>query len=859
MADDDQTPTPGELIAPIQFAPPRRRWPGGRGGDRDRPTKPKVRKLRLMLFLAGLGTLALISTVFGMMMAVASDLPQLENSAQYRKAANSFLYDDHWRPIGIFAPPNHVVIDKSEEISQSMKDAIIAIEDKRFYSESGVDVRGIGRALAADVTGGARQGASTIAQQFVKNALSQQNNRTVFEKLREAALAYHLTRKWTKDKILTEYLNSIYFGSGAYGVESAARVYFGKQHGFDSTGVGTGTQASQPTSRCGDGTPQAPLPKCASVLEPWETALIAGMVASPTAFDPIAHPHAAMERRNLVLKDMLAQRYINPGQYAQGIAAPLPTESQIQQPSEPSAAPYFTSWLRPQLLATVGRGVSPASVVGPAAHAAAADYRAYSGGLKIRTSLDLEMQSAAEQAIKSDLPQGSNLPTASLVTIDNKTGEVRAMVGGQDYTQTPFNLATEGHRQPGSAFKPFTLATALESGMYGPDSIITSAPQSFVVPNSAGKEHFIVHNFGNTYSGPITLTQATTISDNSVYSQVGIHTGPGKISRLATHMGIRSPVSSNYAMILGGLTEGVTPLDLAHAYQTFATGGKRVFDPAFGAPDQGPTGIAEIQCPTHVCGGSGRDTRDNPTFKRVLPASVAQTVHDILTTVVQSGTATSAAISGVDVAGKTGTTENYGDAWFVGWTPQLTTAVWVGYPNKLVSMSTLYNGAPVEGGTYPAIIWHDFMVQALATLAQEQAAAPGAHTTTTATTTNTSTDTTGSATAGPSGSGSGAATSSTATSATGAPGAGTGNGAPTAPGGGGGSGGGSGGSGSGPSSGGGGGSGSGPPAGGGSGNGGGGTGSGGSGSPGAGSGGGGGGGGGGSGPSGSGGAGIGGR
>ncbi len=851
MADDDQTPTPGEpLIAPIQFAPPQRRWSRGPGDDGDRPPKPKVRKLRLMLFLAGLGTLALISTVFGMMMAVASDLPQLENSAQYHKAANSFLYDDHWRPIGIFAPPNHVVLDKSEEIATSMKDSIVAIEDKRFYAEPGVDIRGIGRALVADVTGGARQGASTIAQQFVKNALSQQNNRTVFEKLREAALAYHLTRKWTKDKILTEYLNSIYFGNGAYGVESAARVYFGKQHGFDSTGAGAST--GQSTSRCGDGTPQAPLPKCASVLAPWEAALIAGMVASPTAFDPIAHPQAATERRNLVLKDMLAQRHISAAQYAQGIAAPLPTQSQVQQPSEPSAAPYFTSWLRPQILATIGRGVPPASSVGPAGHAAAADYRAYSGGLKIRTSLDLEMQTAAEQTIKSDLPQGANLPTASLVTIDNKTGEVRAMVGGQDYTQTPFNLATEGHRQPGSAFKPFTLAAALESGKYGPDSIISSKPKSFVVPNSAGKEHFVVHNFANNYSGSISLTGATTVSDNSAYAEVGINVGTAKIAHLAKQMGIRSPVSNNDAMILGGLTEGVTPLDLAHAYQTFAAGGNRVFDPALGAPNQGPTGIAEIQCPAHVCGGGGTDTRDNPTFKRVLPASVAQTVHDILTTVVQSGTATSASISGVDVAGKTGTTENYGDAWFVGWTPQLTTAVWVGYPNKLISMSTLYNGAPVEGGTYPANIWHDFMSQALAIQATEQAAAPGAHTTTTTTGTVTS----GAATAGSSNSGSGALPSSTVTSTTSAPGAsgagaGAGNGASRAPAGGNGGGGGGtgGGSGSGPPS----------PGGAGSGNTGSGTGGGGSGPPSAGSGNGATGGGGGPGPPASGGAGIGGR
>ncbi len=752
MSDDDQTPTPDDPPAPIPFQrPPQLRLNPSDGSP---PPKPRLRKLRLLSILVGLGALAFISTVFGMMMAVASDLPQLENKQLYRHAANSYLYDDHWRPIGLFAPPNHVVIDQDSEIAMYMKEAIIAVEDKRFNSEPGVDIRGIARAFIADATGGATQGASTIAEQFVKNALSEENNRTVFEKLREAALAYHLTRKWSKTKILDEYLNTIYFGNGAYGVESAARVYFGKQHGFDST---TAPDQTGQTG-CGDSTPSLPRPKCASELAPAEAALLAGMVASPSAFDPIANPNAAWARRKLVLRDMLDQHDITEQQYEQSNAAPLPTAADIQQPSEPTTAPYFTSWLRPQILAAMGlgRGV-PASV---------AEYRAYYGGLKIRTSLDLEMQRAAEQAISAELPPSSGLPTASLVAIDNKTGEVRAMVGGQDYVHDPFNLATEGHRQPGSAFKPFTLAEALWSGEYSPYSVIESAPQDFIVPNSGGKEHFIVHNFGNTYSGPITLTQATTISDNSVYSQVGIHVGTARIAGLARRMGIRSPVSNNYAMILGGLRVGVSPLDLAHAYETFATGGRRVYNPRLGAPKKGPTGIAEIQCPSPACSG-GKDIKDKPQYEQVLPPQIASTVHDILTTVVQSGTGTAAAIPGVDVVGKTGTTSNYGDAWFVGWTPQLTTAVWVGYPNKLIPMTTDYNGQPVEGGTYPAIIWQNFVSQALQILATEQAQS-GQNTTTSSTTTTGSTATPGSATA---------AGTTTPSAGTGTPGGGaTGNG-----------------------------------------------------------------------------------
>jgi penicillin-binding protein 1A len=665
-----------------------------------------------------------ISLIFGVLMSVASDIPQLENRTQYsHDLHNSFLYDDRWRPIGMLAPPNHVVIDQFTQISPWMRRAIVSVEDRRFWTDPGVDFKGIARAFLSDIGGGATQGASTITQQFVKNALAEQGNRTVLEKLREAAIAYHLTRKWPKRKIITEYLNTIYFGNGAYGIESAARVYFGKVHGFDSF---TNSSTSPQATGCGDSSPPSIIrPECASVLQPWEGALLAGMVADPAAFDPIAHPIAARTRRNLVLRDMLEEHYITRAQYSQYINETLPTANDIQQPSEPTAAPYFSSWLRPQILAAVGRGV-PQSV---------ADYRAFYGGLKIRTTLDLPMQQAADQAVSSILPSGSGLPTASLVAIDNKTGEVRAMVGGpivngqEDFKDHPFNLATQGLRQPGSSFKPFTLATALESGKYSPYSVITSAPQDFIVPNSGGKEHFIVHNFGNTYSGAISLAAATAVSDNSVYAQVGINVGTKRIARTAHAMGIRTPLSTNYAMILGGLKVGVSPLDMAHAYETFATGGRRVYDPVLGTPDEGPTGIAEIQCPTHVC--RNRDMIDTPQYRRVLPASIASSVHDILTGVVQNGTGTQAAISGVDVAGKTGTTTNYADAWFVGWTPQLTVAVWVGFPDKLVPMATLYNGGPVEGGTYPAIIWHSFMTQALQILATEKQ--PGSSSTTSTT------------------------------------------------------------------------------------------------------------------------------
>jgi len=682
-------------------------------------------------------------------MSVAADIPQIENVTQYSAGRNSYLYDDRGRPIGIFAAPDPEVVDSFDQISQPMRQAIVAVEDKRFWSDPGIDLRSVARALVADATGGATQGASTITEQFVKGALSEEDNRTVLEKLREAALAFQLTHRWSPKRILTEYLNATYFGHGAYGVESGARVYFGKQLGYDPEAPGDGN-----THACGDSTAQVKLQSCASRLNYWQAAMLAGLVASPSAFDPIVNLPAARARRDLVLKDMVEQNMINRSQYEVGKNQPLPTSTDVEQAVEANAAPYFTSWVRPQILAVIGHGLP----------AREAEYRAYYGGLKIRTTLDLRMQEAADQAVSAGLPSGTGWPTASLVAIDNKTGQVRAMVGGpivngkEDYNQFPFNLATEAERQPGSAFKPFTLAVALEHG-FGPDSVLLSAPLSIVVPNSGGKEIFQVRNFGNQYSGDTTLQSATDYSDNSVFERLGWYgLGPGKgtreIARLASAAGITTPVSTNPSMILGGLKIGVSPLEMAHAYETFATGGNRVYDPVLGSADNGPTGIESIQGP-HV------HLVDHPKRTRVMPGVIATDVHNMLEGVVHSGTGTEAAIPGVDVVGKTGTTSNYGDAWFVGWTPELTVAVWVGFPNKLVPMTTLYNGAPVEGGTYPAIIWRDFMEQALPILAAENPHQK--------ITTSTSTDTTTAPSAPPSGS----TGPTTATSATTPSGGGT--------------------------------------------------------------------------------------
>ncbi len=633
--------------------------------------KPRLKKLRFLVLLIPLGLLAAVSTVFGMMMAVSSDLPSLETERQYTGPTprNSILEDSQGKFIGRLASNQNRIYVKYDKISSYMTAAIIAVEDERFQTNSGVDIRGIARAFFQDVVKqGQRQGGSTITQQFVKNALRAQDKRTVFQKLREAALAYHLTRKWGKKKILQEYLNSIYFGNGAYGIEAAAETYFKK----DVNHQGCGKQ-SRP---------------CAQELGPAESALLAGIVQNPSGYDPVAHPVAARRRRNVVLRKMYEQKYIDASTYRDQLEVPLPAGQDVQPPALDVKVPYFVSWIRQQLVDKYGAT------------------KAFEGGLRVRTTIDLDMQTAAENAVRNWLPPGNNGPTAALVAIDNGNGAVRAMVSGtRDFKEAPFNLATQGQRQPGSSFKPFILAEAMKSG-YGPGSVWPSRKREFcVVRKKNGKcaEYFVVNNFENTYTGSRTLANALTWSDNSVFATVGIKVGTKKVAKLAERMGIRTPVSHNMAMTLGGLKEGVTPLDMAHAYETFATGGLRVSG-SLGARNQGPVGIRYVE-------DNGKIIRNKPHYSRILSKPLADEAAQVMSTVVSQGTGRRAQV-GEFVAGKTGTTENYGDAWFVGFTKRLTVAVWVGYPDSLVPMKTNFEGGPVEGGTFPALIWHDFVASA---------------------------------------------------------------------------------------------------------------------------------------------------
>src|SRR5829696_7393696 len=539
--------------------------PAQTNGSGPPPRKPKLKKLRLALVISGLSVLALISTVFGMLMAVASDLPSLENRAQYDRAENSVLYADDFACKELDSDPdcqqiakltgnqNRILVGEGE-ISPNVKNAVIAIEDRRFYGHKGVDYAGIARAFVQDILKRrAAQGGSTITQQFVKNALDASADRSLFQKLREAALAYHLERQWPKEKILTQYLNTVYFGNGAYGIEAAVRTYFGdgdepeERAGADDAGV----SYTEPVVE----EQQDPDAREAVDVAPEEAALLAGVIASPTMYDPIAHPQAAKARRNLVLQRMLDTKAITQAQYDEAVRQSLPAEDEVDPPNTESQQPYFTSWMTEHLLEQYRPG------------------KVFAGGLKVRTTIDPELQQAAESAIVGRLAGVG--PDAALVAIKNSTGEVRAMVGGSDFNARPFNLATNGHRQPGSAFQPFILARARDDGI-DPNSTWTSAPQRIPFQGKKGPEIFEANNYEDSYLGAASLWSATATSDNSAFAQLGMKVKPRRVAALAQRMGIRTQLSTNPAMLLGGLTEGVTPLEMAYAYSTIGNDGVRV-------------------------------------------------------------------------------------------------------------------------------------------------------------------------------------------------------------------------------------------------------------------------------------------
>ena len=630
-----------------------------RSSRADRRPRRRIRKLRLLALLGVLGVLGSTAFAYGLVVAIGQQLSGLDPFKQAGKQqVDGYVYaaDGH-TILAVLRGSQSRVLVRSGDISPWIKQAIVAAEDRRFYEHRGIDLRGMGRALLADLEHKAAvQGGSTITQQFVKNELTG-DDRSITRKLKEATLAWQLEKSWKKDKILTAYLNTIYFGNGAYGIERAARTYFGHN---------------------------------AKKLTLAESALLAGIPENPTLYDPVAHPRTAERRRALVLRLMLQQGIINAGRFRAASRAPMPKPQDVHLSGILGRSPYFGEYVKQQLLDR---------------------FRVkdvYGGGYRVHTTISLRLQRLAAEAIDKWLPSPDG-PQAALVAINPSNGAVLAMYGGRNFHASQFNLAVQGERQPGSSFKPFVLATALKEGI-APSSTFESKPVSIFL----GNKYWTPHNYEGEYLGTIDLTKAISVSDNSVFAQLTKVVGPSSVVRTAHQLGITSPLHGVFSIGLG--SQAVNPLEMARAYATFANGGYRVDGKVFG---NRPRAITQIEDAT------GKVVYGNaPVKRRVMPADQAHLLTSLLQGVVTSGTGRAAALPDQPVAGKTGTTENYGDAWFVGYTPQLVTAVWVGYPKGLRPMLTEYHGDPVAGGTFPAQIWKTFMQSALAAIGAQPASFP---------------------------------------------------------------------------------------------------------------------------------------
>jgi len=596
--------------------------------------------LTVLVVLAGM------AFTFGLVRAVASEIPLLDPAAQ-RAQVDGVIYASNGRSVltVLRGDESRVLVKDIDDVSPIMRQAIVSVEDRRFYEHNGVDTRGIARALWQDIRSqGVVEGGSTITQQFVKNAYVR-NQKTLARKVREAALAWQLEQAWPKDRILLAYLNTIYFGNGAYGIQQAARTYFGKG---------------------------------ARHLTLAEAALLSGLPADPSLYDPTQHPRAAKLRRRYVLQTMFDQGKITARQLHNASRAPLPKASDVRLPGTQGPGQYFVNYVKDQLIAQYGAG------------------RVFGGGLKVTSTIDLELQETAHKAIESVLKTPGG-PSAALVAIDPRTGAVRAMVGGSNFRESQFNLATQAERQPGSSFKPIVLATALRQGI-SPVTTFDSKP----VDIDAGDRVWHVTNYEGDYLGRVDLARAMVSSDNSVYAQLTKLVGPKAIVKTAHELGIRSELDPYFSIGLGAVA--VNPLDMTRAYATFANRGVRVDG---SLTKNRPRVVERVEFAR-----TGHVSENRPVGKATMTTGQADLLTSILQRVVTGGTGRRAALTDRPAAGKTGTTDNYGDAWFVGYTPQLVVAVWVGYPDELKPMLTEFGGKPVAGGTLPAEIWKAFMTAA---------------------------------------------------------------------------------------------------------------------------------------------------
>jgi penicillin-binding protein 1A len=574
------------------------------------------------------------------------DLNSLEPAAI---GQNSFIYARDGSLLGSIPAERNRQPVPLERISPWMRKATVAIEDRRFYQHGGIDVEGIARALVRDVRAGrVVEGGSTITQQLVRNLYIRKNERTLERKLTEACLAIKLNRNRSKNYILAEYMNTVYYGNHAYGIEAAAQTYF-----------------SRPARR----------------LSLLQAALLAGLPQAPSVYDPFVYPARAIERRNRVLEAIYQSGDISFEDYR---AAAAVTDLRLKRGKIYTRIrePYFFSYVREELIREYG-----AETV-------------RSGGLRVYTTINRRFQRAANRAIRDTLYYRDD-PASAIVSIDPRNGAIRAMTAitpGRRGNQ--FNLAAQARRQSGSTFKTFVLTEAVSEGVNPETTTYLSAPLHYQ-PDPASPA-WDVATYSHSYSGTTSIARATLASDNTVFARLTLDLGPEKVAQMAHRLGVRSSLKTRegiYVPSLGLGSMGVSPLDMASAYATLAAGG--IYSE--------PMAIRKVEL---AVGGEDEDAGwGRPRRRRVIADWVADSVTEILEDNIRSGTGTGAAI-GRPAAGKTGTTEEHSDAWFCGYTPNLSTTVWVGYPQAEIPMRSVH-GISVAGGTFPAQIWRLFMSSAL--------------------------------------------------------------------------------------------------------------------------------------------------
>ncbi|MFZ0483250.1 MAG: PBP1A family penicillin-binding protein [Desulfobacterales bacterium] len=598
--------------------------------------KKNIGILLLLLFGIIFGSMA------GFFIALTKDLPQIRNLESFKPSSITRIYSaDEVLLAEFFLEKRDPVPIKM--IPDNLKKALIITEDRSFYQHSGIDLKGILRAIFRDIKAGKFvEGASTITQQLSKT-LFLKKRKTLLRKAKEAFLSFQIERRYTKDEILELYLNQVYFGSGAYGVESAARIYFSKP---------------------------------VSDLNLSECALLAGLPKSPSRYSPLINKDLALKRRNIVLKQMKDTKAITEAAFNRAKEAPLILAKQDKTRVK---APYFIDYIKFFLENTIGSS------------------RLYKGGLTVVTTLDFKLQKAAEFAAEKGLSALEHrmkqqfiknpAPQCALVSLDVLSGGILAMVGGRDYLKTPFNRATIARRQPGSAFKPIVYAYAIEQG-FSQNKIILDAPVVFKTGNR--KKEWQPNNFSEDYKGEMTLRTALALSKNIPAVRLIEMLGPSSVAGFAHTLGIKSPLYPNLSLALG--TSGVKLINLTAAYSVFPNKGKLIE----------PYGVMEV-----VDGNRRLVWRVKPNKKAVISRESAAVITDMLQAVIQDGTGKKAKIIQRPIAGKTGTTNEYKDALFIGFSPSITTGVWVGQD----TFTTIGKG---ETGARAALpIWIEFMKRAL--------------------------------------------------------------------------------------------------------------------------------------------------